>query len=482
MPISADQLRTAATDQSTRQFYEGNGWRPIWSDSAAKALQQSLAERDRHGLDRLDFLDSPLPAGGAAREVALTRGALRYARALAHGVTDPADLHVVRTIPRDQSDPGKQLVTAIAAGKLGVWLTSLAPQDADYARLSQAYLVARHETGSIDEAEIGAGVIRVGDTDSRVRAIVEQLVGGEYLAKLQANAVPEVPPAAPTGPERYTQDIADAVARLQRDYGIAADGIIGPDTLEVLNLRPGDRARTLAVALERLRWLTRAPPATRIDVNTASALLFYYRDGKLVDSRRVIVGQPGKETPQLRAPMFRLVANPTWTIPKSIQHGEMARVSAAYLRRNRMIRRNGWIIQKSGPGNALGLVKFDMKDKYAIYLHDTSAPSLFERSERHLSHGCVRVADASGFAQLIAEDQGIADQWAQARASGSQKFVPLPHQIPVRLLYHNAFVDGQGAVAYRTDPYGWNAPIAKALGFGKVSNVRVRAGAGDISP
>ena len=57
------------------------------------------------------------------------------------------------------------------------------------------------------------------------------------------------------------------------------------------------------MALERRRWLPRNPPATRIDVNTAAARLRYYRDGKLVDSRKVIVGQPGKETPWLRAPI-----------------------------------------------------------------------------------------------------------------------------------------------------------------------------------
>ncbi|MET3725697.1 hypothetical protein [Sphingomonas trueperi] len=71
------------------------------------------------------------------------------------------------------------------------------------------------------------------------------------------------------------------------------------------------------------------------------------------------------------------------------------------------------IAQQPGPDTALGLVKFDM-----IYLHDTSTPGLLERSQRHLSHGCVCVEDAWGFAQLLGEDEGVADRWQAANASG----------------------------------------------------------------
>ena len=131
-----------------------------------------------------------------------------------------------------------------------------------------------------------------------------------------------------------------------------------------------------------------------------------------------------------------------------------------------------WWVQPSGPGNALGLVKFDMQDDQAIYLHDTSDHSLFDRTQRHLSHGCVRVDDALGFAQMIAKSQGITDKWQQAHQSGDMTFVDLPQPIPVRLLYWNAFVDGDGTVALRTDPYAWNDDVASGLGF-KESNSKI---------
>ena len=261
-----------------------------------------------------------------------------------------------------------------------------------------------------------------------------------------------------------------------------ADGAIGGDTLEVLNQGPDDKARALGVEMERRRWLSRTPPATRIDVNTAAATLTYYLNGRIVDRRKVIVGKPGKETPPLRAPIYRLVANPTWTVPKSIQHASLGGKSAAYLKAHGMVWKGGYIVQQSGPKNALGLVKFDMQDDQAIYLHDTSDHSLFGRVQRHLSHGCVRVDGALAFAQALAQQQGILAQWQQARQAGKESFVTLPQPIPVRLLYWNAFLDTDGKVAFRTDPYGWNPAIAKALGFPASTAVQPKPKDIDIGP
>jgi murein L,D-transpeptidase YcbB/YkuD len=242
------------------------------------------------------------------------------------------------------------------------------------------------------------------------------------------------------------------------------DGVIGPDTLVALNSGPADRARQLAIAMERLRWLDRTPPATRIDVNTAATTLHFWRDGKLVDKRAVVAGEPDKPTPQIQAPFFRLVANPTWTVPKSIVENEISKKGSGWLQANNFIVKNGQYVQQSGPKNSLGIVKFDMLDDYAIYLHDTPAKALFGLPERHRSHGCVRVENALQFAAAIAQQQGIMDAFRKGMASGDETFVKLKTEIPVRLLYHTAFFDG-GKVQFRPDVYGWDDNVAMALGL-----------------
>ncbi|HEV2816865.1 MAG TPA: L,D-transpeptidase family protein [Allosphingosinicella sp.] len=225
-----------------------------------------------------------------------------------------------------------------------------------------------------------------------------------------------------------------------------------------------DRARSLAVNLERRRWLEREPPATRIDVNSGAATLAYIRDGAVADSRRVVVGEPGRETPELASPLYRLVANPTWTVPRSIEQSEIVPKGEAYMRRNHMERRDGWIVQQSGPRNSLGLVKFDLRNDEEIYLHDTPAKALFRESDRHASHGCVRVQDALGFAAMIAADAGVEEAWREALAKGEETFVALPRPIPVRLFYHTAFVD-HGRIVFAPDAYGWDEDVAEGLGL-----------------
>jgi len=112
--------------------------------------------------------------------------------------------------------------------------------------------------------------------------------------------------------------------------------------------------------------------------------------------------------PQLGAPIFQLVANPTWTVPDSIVEEEIAEKSSSWLSANDFTRKDGHWVQGPGPKNSLGIVKFDMKDDEAIYLHDTPAKALFGEPERHESHGCVRVQNAVDFARELAEGRARA--------------------------------------------------------------------------
>lgn len=441
-----------------------------WSEASARDLIAALRQAGRHGLDPDEYLRGISRATTPdARDTALNRAALAYAGALAHGRTDPTRLYRIYEI--DRPDPGLAagLAQARAANRIGAWLESLAPQDAEYRALSDAYVAATAAAHGERPAPIADGrAIRPGAADPRLPAIAAALAANGYV---QAPA---------TAPRRYTADLVAAVRQLQQDFGLSTTGVIGASTLAALNEGPFERARTLAVALERLRWLPRNPPATRIDVNTAATMLTYWRDGRAADVRRVVAGEPGRETPQLASPLFRLVANPTWTIPRSIQD-EATRHGEDYLRRNHMSWKDGWLVQDSGPQNSLGLVKFDLQNDHAIYLHDTPAKQLFAEDDRHASHGCVRVFDALGLAEMIARDEGVLDEWNRARATGDETFVRLPHRIPVRLYYHTAFFDG-GRVRFRLDSYGWDEDVAEALGLPRRPRPQHIPRHGDLGP
>jgi murein L,D-transpeptidase YcbB/YkuD len=443
------------------------------------ALLESLDNAQAHALELKMFLPAAAPADPAQMDAALTKAAIDYADALANGRVKPDKIRDIYTLKTPKVDLAAGLANAIGQDKVGEWLASLAPQTDEYRALSQAYLQYRKQAAEGTSAGIGDNgeAIHVGDNDSRVPRLVDALQSNGYLPDDQDMKKADAEPQSAV----YTPAIASAVKTMQQDYGIKADGIVGSDTLDVLNTGPARRARQLAVNLERLRWLDRSPPATRIDVNTAAAVLDYYRDGQHADHRKVVVGQPGKETPQLAAPLYRLVANPTWTVPKSIAEEELADKGPAYFAANNMIHKDGWIVQQPGPKNSLGIVKFDMKDDYAIYLHDTPAKALFGLSQRQRSHGCVRVENALQFATMLAEQEGVLPEFQKAMATGKETFVDLPKDIPVRLMYHSAFWDGS-RVRFRADAYGWDEDVAVALGLDKSGRRTLRTQPGDVGP
>ena len=423
-----------------------------WNAKDEKDLREAIAEAPAHGLKPELFLKN-----GSKDDAALTKAALSYASALANGYADPTKLHDVYTIPRPKVDVRQGLQQALHNGDVKGWFDALAPQTDEYRALSEAHLHYLQLAASNNFQPVPDGKpIKPGHHDARIPAVAAALSAVGYLDQ------PQPRQAGPRPSTFYSPRLVAAVRQLQDEFGFKTDGVIGGDTLDALNAGPGYRARQLAIAMERLRWLERDPPPTRIDVNTAASVLDYWRDGQLVDHRKVINGEPDKPTPQIQAPIVQLVAYPVWRIPDSIVKDELADKSRAYLAANHMSYQNGRLVQTSGPKNSLGIVKFDMDDKQSIYLHDTPAKPVFGLPDRHRSHGCVRVENAVQFATALATEQGVLDQFEQAMAKQDESYIKLKSKIPVRLLYQTAFWDGS-RVQFRQDVYGWDDNVARAL-------------------
>jgi murein L,D-transpeptidase YcbB/YkuD len=467
------QALGADAGKDARAFYKARQWQAAWDGKTEKQILEIIEGAPTHGLKRELFLKGDPPKDPSEREIALTKAALRYASALAQGYSDPKKLGRTYTIPRPKVDAAAGLAKALQDGKLADWYASLAPQTDEYRRMSEEFvrlLKLANQMGNGSAIPAGKA-IKPGGRDPRLPAIANALTAGGYLEPQE------------TPPQRYTPAMVAAVKAMQADFGFKPDGIIGPDGVKALNEGPGDRARQLAVNLERLRWLDRNPPGTRIDVNTGGAFLEYWRDGRLRDKRNVVVGQPDWETPQLGSPIFQLVAHPYWRVPDSILEDELKDKSSAYLAENQMEYRDGRLVQLPGPKNSLGEVKFDMRNDKAIYLHDTPAKALFGLPERHRSHGCVRVQDALGFALLLAHDDGILIPFEEAMMKADQEdYVKLNREVPVRLMYRTAFVDG-GKVKLADDAYGWDDDVAYALGYlRRPPRAKQKQVGGDVGP
>ena len=176
------------------------------------------------------------------------------------------------------------------------------------------------------------------------------------------------------------------------------------------------------------------PQGKFVLVNIPSFELIAVQDGVPVLRSRVVVGRPVTTTPEMLSSMFAVQFNPSWTPTPS------------------MIRNEGLHYMPPGPQNPLGRVMFDLDNDEFIYLHDTNERALFNRAQRALSHGCVRVEQARA---LAAWALGVSDKEIDAMISrGATYSVPLPEMIPVALAYHTQFPDEHGQIVSYPDIYG----------------------------
>jgi murein L,D-transpeptidase YcbB/YkuD len=228
-----------------------------------------------------------------------------------------------------------------------------------------------------------------------------------------------------------------------------------------------NRLRVIEVNLERQRWLPRQLPADRVWVNVADERLVFYRDDQPVFSTRVVVGEDVErnQSPEFRAVIDASFFNPPWVIPSDIVTAELLPLinrDPDYLTRNKMVMlANGEVEQLPGPDAGLGLIMFDMPNKFDVYLHDTPDRYIFARNNRRISHGCIRVQNPRELAALLMREP--IDRIDQGIAEGSTTRNNLPTPVPVFVVYQTASADADGTLHFYPDFYKRDAEVWRKL-------------------
>jgi murein L,D-transpeptidase YcbB/YkuD len=227
----------------------------------------------------------------------------------------------------------------------------------------------------------------------------------------------------------------------------------------------------LRANIDRWRWLPQDLGLLYLITNVPEYQLRLATRDRIVRTYRTIVGKPGKTaTPQLAEKVEAVVFNPTWTVPQSIVVGEGmgARLignPAAALRQGYRVSRaaNGMItvVQLPGRGNSLGVMKIDMPNPHAIYLHDTPNHALFNLTTRALSHGCVRTERAQelGMTMAILGAEMTPEKAVELADSGKYNKVAMTKTFPVYITYFTVGQDITGKLTSFTDIYGRDAPV-----------------------
>jgi murein L,D-transpeptidase YcbB/YkuD len=260
-------------------------------------------------------------------------------------------------------------------------------------------------------------------------------------------------------------------------------------TITSLNRGPAYYEQLIRLNMERARTLPAMNAKRYILVDAAAARLWLYVDGKPVDSMKVIVGAEATQTPVLTTSIGWAEINPFWNVPPHLVKGNIApRVLSeglGYLTKSGYDVMSDWtndakivdpstidwkavaagrdiirVRQRPGDANAMGEIKFVTSNDFGIFLHDTPNKALFDRDDRWLSNGCVRVEDAKRLARWLLGDIPTAS------ARDKDLMVPLKEPVPVHITYLTAAPAADGRVIFRSDPYGRDAAALARLASG----------------
>ncbi len=469
------------------QLYRHRDHAPLWVaggelEAEAASMLTAISQSVAHGFSAERYHRSALESLSTAAqddarlalELLLTDAFLSQALHRGRGAVSPPNLDADWQVPQAEIDAGNLLLATATEGEgvLGT-LDGLWPPDPEYARLvaRRAEIAAGGEEVTVQIA--GGPLIRPGQSNDRVVLLKERLLG----------------PGAHT--PVYDDALRREVETFQRSAGLEPDGIVGDNTLEVLNATRVSWLDRIDANLERWRWLPRETPDTYIRVNIAAFTLRAMDGGDPALTMNVIVGRPYRRTPVFTETLKYLVLNPYWNVPHSIAVKDKLPLlkanAAAEAARGYQVRPHGaedfvavdavdWeavtprsfsyhLRQRPGPENALGQSKFMLPNPYAVYLHDTPSRDLFARQERTFSSGCIRLEDPVALAAwlLRREQNRDAERVPQLIESGETHTLYLKSPVPVYLVYFTAFSLEDGTVTFRRDIYERDRVLIEAL-------------------
>jgi murein L,D-transpeptidase YcbB/YkuD len=417
----------------------------------------------------------------AELDLLLTDGVIFYADHLLYGKLNPETLIPTWNFefaPIPDLNPAFFL-QYISTNEIHSLLNNLRPGLFQYDTLLSILARYRDIAGNGGWQSVPAGgKIEPGERNSRIPAIRQRLLTTGELSAPDS-----------VGSELYDYLLEEDIRAFQASHALDTDGIIGAGTFRELNVPVEERIGALRINLERVRWVARDLPESYIIVNIAAFWLVMVKDNQIVHYTSVVVGKPLNKTPIFRDKMRYIEFNPTWTLPTSIIKKEIIpklKKDSTYLEKEHMMLLDikGNLIptsnldmknlsashfpylvrQEPGPWNALGEMKFMFPNKYDIYLHDTPSKSLFTKSSRAYSHGCIRVNKPMDLAEkLLSGTEYNRKKISEIISTHITTRVKLPEPLDILLLYWTCGINKNKKLFFVPDIYDRDQAVLKDL-------------------
>ncbi len=500
---------------SLKSFYETRGYSAAWVDSsgspnsAAKSLRTALKNAFKQGLNPEDYWDETMEtmytAGNIQSawitfELAASEAVIRYASHLSNGRFEPKDIDNDIKFTQRKFTKYSVLNSVIGSGNIEDSLNkTFAPKHPQYTNLISLLdeLYARKTMGGWSKIQNtkftkGASSPAIAQIRTRLKELGYDVAQGNTT---------------------YDSELVEAIKKFQEANTMSVDGVIGTEVLNSLNKTPSELIQQVEVNLEKLRWLPEQLEARHAFVNLATTNFVLMDNGQKAYDFKTINGQVFRRTPSMRDVMHYVELNPTWTVPHSIAtKDKLNKIKAdpGYVSRSKMKLHDSatdrevdpysvnwanvskqnfgyYLVQQPGYRNALGVVKFPLTNGWAIYLHGTDDYTLFDRGNRLISSGCIRLENPLEFADYILKDNiKIANlkygnnrdpNWPLSKIQSVvpkkdgdepdpnhlRRRIEMEKPVPVYTLYLTAVKDDSGRVQFVEDLYGQDYRVWQAI-------------------
>ncbi len=295
-------------------------------------------------------------------------------------------------------------------------------------------------------------------------------------------------------------ELSAILKKYQKQHKLTVDGKVGNEVVNTLNATDLIKYDRIAVTLDRYKQLPAKMPEKYIWVNLPGFYLQMHDSDTVAFTSKIICGKAKTPTPLLQSAISDIVIFPTWTVPESIIKKEILpalKKNPGYLARKglHLYDREGELVdpttvkwskyksgipykiqQGSGDDNALGVIKFNFRNPFDVYLHDTNERWLFKRNMRSLSHGCVRVQDWEKLAFFIIRNDSAhiapdtlkykTDSITSWIANKEKHRIPVRSPIPLFIRYFTCEVI-DGHIKFYDDIYGDDKSLKEKYFTGK---------------
>lgn len=487
-PHHFDSLLIRDKSLPLQSFYKVNNYTTVWTDEAdRKALHQAIEDATLDGLQPTDYNIKALlqfesektitEEGCIAYDILMTESFRKLSNHLFKGKVTPSSLYHDWALAPKSLNANVLLTEALDKHNIKEVLDRCRPKHPVYASLQKSlkYLNDLPDDKQLAKIDVDK-LLKLKDSGTVVLALNNRLA---YWKDLD-----------PKGGESaiYDHKTVKALKRFQSRHGIYPDGVLNNRTITALNTPKAKRKEQIMVNLERWRWFADNFGERALVINIPNYRMDVIENAiDTVETYRVVVGKPERRTPVLYSMLNFLVINPTWTVPPTILKEDLtpsATKDRSYFTNHNMKIFYGrdtietspedWIPEKAdhyryvqGPGksNSLGLVKFNFRNSYSVYLHDTNHRELFSRGQRALSSGCVRVQDPLKLAGYVLdkEEKGWTEEKLQEIIEmGETENVGLKKGTHVHQLYWTAWMDKDG-LQFRNDIYNLDKVLYEKL-------------------